>query len=159
MAGSFDTKGCVQKFPRKEQPSILPQCKFLNPFILEGDDIVILWFLFLKGSGSQSVVMPGLGTSQHHLRACYKCRLLGPASGVQHRKPWGRALGICVSTDPPGDSGVHLGMRTTGSVRSVWECLYSSNKNHLLGDFPAGPVVKTPLFQCKGCGFDPWSGN
>ena len=139
MAGSFDTKGCVQKFPRKEQPSMfffLPQCKFLNPFILEGDDIVILWFLFLKGPGSQSVVMPGLGTSQHHLRACYKCRLLGPASGVQHRKPWGRALGICVSTDPPGDSGVHLGMRTTGSVRSVWECLYSSNKNHLAGGLP-----------------------
>ena len=27
------------------------------------------------------------------------------------------------------------------------------------GDVPGGPVVKAPLFQCMGCGFDPWSGN
>lgn len=65
----------------------LPQCKVLNPFILEGDDIVILWFLFLKGPGSRSVVVPGLGTFQHRLRARYKCRLMGPVSGVQHRNP------------------------------------------------------------------------
>ena len=26
-------------------------------------------------------------------------------------------------------------------------------------DFPGGPVVKNPCFQCKGCGFDPWPGN
>ena len=26
-------------------------------------------------------------------------------------------------------------------------------------DFPGGPVVKTPHFQCKGHRFDPWSGN
>ena len=26
-------------------------------------------------------------------------------------------------------------------------------------DFPGGPVVKTPHFQCGGCRFDPWSGN
>ena len=28
-----------------------------------------------------------------------------------------------------------------------------------LSDFPGGPVVKTPHSQCKGPGFDPWSGN
>ena len=28
-----------------------------------------------------------------------------------------------------------------------------------LRDFPGGPVVKTPSFQCRGCGFGPWSGN
>ena len=27
------------------------------------------------------------------------------------------------------------------------------------GDFPGGPVVKTPLSQCRGTGFDPWEGN
>ena len=27
------------------------------------------------------------------------------------------------------------------------------------GDFPCGPVVKTPCSQCRGHGFDPWSGN
>ena len=26
-------------------------------------------------------------------------------------------------------------------------------------DFPGGPVVKTPHFQSKGHGFNPWSGN
>ena len=26
-------------------------------------------------------------------------------------------------------------------------------------DFPGGPVAKTPSSQCKGPGFDPWSGN
>ena len=26
-------------------------------------------------------------------------------------------------------------------------------------DFPGGTVVKTPSSQCKGPGFDPWSGN
>ena len=31
--------------------------------------------------------------------------------------------------------------------------------NILSQDFPGGPVVKMPLFHCKGHGFDPWSGN
>jgi len=26
-------------------------------------------------------------------------------------------------------------------------------------DFPGGPVVKTPHSQCRGHGFDPWSGS
>ena len=26
-------------------------------------------------------------------------------------------------------------------------------------DFPGGPVVKTLCFECRGCGFNPWSGN
>ena len=26
------------------------------------------------------------------------------------------------------------------------------------GDFPGGPVAKTPHSQCRGPGFDPWSG-
>ena len=26
-------------------------------------------------------------------------------------------------------------------------------------DFPGGPVGKTPCSQCRGPGFDPWSGN
>ena len=27
------------------------------------------------------------------------------------------------------------------------------------GDFPGGPVVKTPHSQCREPGFDPWSGD
>ena len=26
-------------------------------------------------------------------------------------------------------------------------------------DFSGGPVVKTPCFQCRGHGFNPWLGN
>ena len=26
-------------------------------------------------------------------------------------------------------------------------------------DFPGGPVAKTPHSQCRGPGFNPWSGN
>ena len=26
-------------------------------------------------------------------------------------------------------------------------------------DFPGGPVAKTPCSQCRGPGFNPWSGN
>ena len=26
-------------------------------------------------------------------------------------------------------------------------------------DFPGGPMAKTPHSQCRGPGFDPWSGN
>ena len=33
------------------------------------------------------------------------------------------------------------------------------NKKCMLRDFPGGPVVKTPCSQCRGHGFDPWSGN
>ena len=32
-------------------------------------------------------------------------------------------------------------------------------KNSCTWDFPGGPVVKTPYSQCRGPGFDPWSGN
>ena len=30
---------------------------------------------------------------------------------------------------------------------------------HSSWDFPGGPVAKTPCSQCRGPGFDPWSGN
>ena len=33
----------------------------------------------------------------------------------------------------------------------------SQKANHR--DFPGGPVAKTPRSQCRGPGFDPWSGN
>ena len=36
---------------------------------------------------------------------------------------------------------------------------FLGNKSSHDWDFPGGPVVKTVCFQCKGHGFDPWSGN
>ena len=38
-------------------------------------------------------------------------------------------------------------------------CKYILNKNHFDRDFPGGPAVKTLHSQCRGPGFDPWSGN
>ena len=33
------------------------------------------------------------------------------------------------------------------------------SKENLNVDFPGGPLVKTLCFQCRGKGFNPWSGN
>ena len=41
-------------------------------------------------------------------------------------------------------------------INKTWEL---SSKITSLGDFPGGPVVKTPCLQCKGHRFDPWLGN
>ena len=38
-----------------------------------------------------------------------------------------------------------------------WQKPQDSNQQRL--DFPGGPVVKTPFFQFRGLGFDPWLGN
>ena len=32
-------------------------------------------------------------------------------------------------------------------------------EEHMHWDFPGGPMAKTPCFQCRGPGFDPYSGN
>ena len=32
-------------------------------------------------------------------------------------------------------------------------------RNGNFGDFPGGPVSRTPCSQCRGPGFKPWSGN
>ena len=50
-------------------------------------------------------------------------------------------------------------LETEGSAK---EQSGSRRNRHLksdCGDFPGGPVVKTARFQCRGRGFDPWSGN
>ena len=36
---------------------------------------------------------------------------------------------------------------------------YLPFKNIIIHNFPGGPVVKTPCFQCRGLRFHPWSGN
>ena len=44
-------------------------------------------------------------------------------------------------------------------MKPLHELLTQTFVKNLLGNFPGGPGVKTPCFQCKGCGFDPWLGN
>ena len=61
----------------------------------------------------------------------------------------------------------------TAVVTNVSERVFTGNKDQkIMGielllniksikilDFPGSPVAKTPRFQCRGHGFDPWSGN
>ena len=61
---------------------------------------------------------------------------------------------------PPGSSvpGIHLARMLAWVVIS-----YSNNEVKDLEkekrDFAGGPVAKIPYSQCRGPGFDPWSGN
>ena len=41
----------------------------------------------------------------------------------------------------------------------TWLTQLNIRKANNLGNFPGGPVAKTPCFQCRGSGFDPWSEN
>ena len=41
----------------------------------------------------------------------------------------------------------------------VLESQSAESKKRHHWDFPGGSVVKTPHTQCRGTGFDPWSGN
>ena len=47
-------------------------------------------------------------------------------------------------------------------THTVWQCMLRSQKKAIQeyeGDFPGGPVAKTPHSQCGGPGFNPWSGK
>ena len=50
-------------------------------------------------------------------------------------------------------SNTLLQMKTLGQ----WDRNFS--KAHVRREFPGNPVLKTLHFHCRGCGFDPWSGN
>ena len=47
----------------------------------------------------------------------------------------------------------------------TWAKLLNLSKSQIphlkneVRDFPSGPVAKTLCFQCRGCRFNPWSGN
>ena len=57
-----------------------------------------------------------------------------------------------------GHKGRHVGVAGRTSVSEE-----ASEENVLLkthsSKFPAGPVVRTARFHCRGHRFDPWSGN
>ena len=44
--------------------------------------------------------------------------------------------------------------KTSQTCTTEWEVRIRKKR-----DFPGSPVVKTPCFQCRGCGFHPGSGN
>ena len=55
----------------------------------------------------------------------------------------------------------HTLLKSYLGILSEAEMVYTQDPviNSPLGDFPGGPVAKTPRSQCRGPGFDPWLGN
>ena len=94
----------------------------------------------------------------------------------------GKGKGDQEGVSGTGGQGEHLSF-LTGKVLKLVSCLYrpdslpvkggrcwqwhqqwqDSNAHHYKKkpgqDFPGGPVVKTPCFQCRGCGFNLWLEN
>lgn len=62
---------------------------------------------------------------------------------------------LCL-TDSPGDSNVHLGVRTTAQCKVYGDTFIQATKTILLGDFPAGPVVRrSSTLPMRGAGLSP----
>ena len=49
--------------------------------------------------------------------------------------------------------------KVSSAGRGFTTALPDTSLNKEPGDFPGGPVNKTPGSQCRGPEFDPWSGN
>ena len=67
--------------------------------------------------------------------------------------------GVCCSENPassllPGSPDLYQHLLPQLSTCLTSHCC---GKRSDPGDFPGGPVAKTPRSQCKGPGFDPWS--
>ena len=103
--------------------------------------------------------------------------------GVQHMVPCTQAqkMALIRYIQDPSHAKHHGGLLRAGKEASFEECLCRAIKNAGLlalftiaktwkqppgptidewikkmgRDFPGSPVVKTPSFQCRGCGFDP----
>ena len=67
--------------------------------------------------------------------------------------------------DGPGD--YHTKWSKSDRERQIYDIahmwnlkkIYTKELIYKTGEFPGGPVVKTLHSQCRGPGFDPWSGN
>ena len=67
---------------------------------------------------------------------------------------------------PPVGSHTHNNLPSSTEERCAFphSCLLSTfrywvSQKVCSGDFPSGPVAKTPSSQCRGLGFSPWLGN
>ena len=65
-----------------------------------------------------------------------------------------------VSSDPPSSTGQPNFISAENFLIIMSKILVTfKDKNFKDRDLPGGAVVKTPHSQCRGPGFDPWSGN
>ena len=68
------------------------------------------------------------------------------------------------SGNGPGTTPGSLAELESHQANLAWASRPPATADHLslkiiLRDFPGGPVGKTPHSQCRGSGFNPWSGN
>ena len=92
-------------------------------------------------------------------RGRWSARLLCP--GSLRARVLGRvAIPHSRGSSRPGDwAQVSRMLYCLSHLGSPWVVAICPEKNWRKKDFPGGPVVKTPAFQCRGRGFDPRSGS
>ena len=69
---------------------------------------------------------------------------------TKNNKPWGRLETLISRVTELLNSSVQCSEKPQGIQR---------NKKVWPRDFPGGPLGKIPRSQCKGPGFNPWSGD
>ena len=103
------------------------------------------------------------GSSHSSLRASPSRSRVDRTWGAERRR-----LGdFCISGPMGAPRGFHFLVSVPGSKATAWEdgqspwlsCRNAVYQNSDTQDFPGRPVVTTPHFQCKGCGFSPWLGS
>ena len=69
-------------------------------------------------------------------------------------------LSVCLAASNKRPRKIRCGCMGTVLLGGM-EAVASEGKSKIGNgrDFPGGPVVKSPHFHCRGCQFDPWSGN
>ena len=87
-----------------------------------------------------------LGKS-HCKLVCVSCPSGWRVSGKQNKKE--DEEGLLLFSSPP----VNLIYEEKGKKTNSLNIFFLK---WVLGDFPGGPVVKTPPFQCRGREFNPW---
>ena len=77
-----------------------------------------------------------------------------------HLNTWGHKTGVSFWLQTGLREGLGL-RREAGESRDKTMLLTMNpvSSKAIMGDFSGDPMVKNPHVQCRGCGFDPWSGN
>ena len=76
-----------------------------------------------------------------------------------HHRLDGHGFGWTLGVDDGQRGLVCCSSRGHKESYSDWTELNMMHYLNYKSDFPGGPVSKTPCSQCRGLGFDPWSGN
>ena len=139
----FPSKGCIrspdhgfQYFAIRKDPSVNVLHSSFE-----------LWLFFVKFQG---VLLLDQRATSLHFWTLKKIYGLGPTTYV--KVSLYSKLTLCLPTST-------YQWEMLSSVRPSGLLLGHRAKLIFSWDFPGGPVAKTPCPQCRGPGFNPWSGN